>query len=308
MKTFISALVLAVLMFGCNSNQKLTDKQKEEIKALAEVKYTHYLNYYNELKFDSITLAYSSDAYIMADGRLITLEKTKADNEAWKKSAKSVKLRIDSLHTRVISKNAVQITSYYTMNNSDTANNNYFSKGYQTVLLDPGLKTGYISELAETNDFSPVEYAEDISPQFRKAVPNINWRNNIAKQQFQYSWIYNIAYQKQKGISAEKAAEMYVNTFISSWDKTKGFDLLSKRVFLITQSVWSQSKILQYDDNTLKIELPKDHKDWLNFIKITDEEAVVSHITAWKTISEHMGVNFSYENKENTFTMTFTRK
>ena len=194
------------------------------------------------------------------------------------------------------------------MNNSDTANNNYFSKGYQTVLLDPSLKTGYISELAETNDFSPVEYAEDISPQFRKAVPNINWRNNIAKQQFQYSWIYNIAYQKQKGISAEKAAEMYVNTFISSWDKTKGFDLLSKRVFLITQSVWSQSKILQSDNNTIKIELPKDHKEWLSYIKVTDEEAVISHITTWKIISEHMGVNFSYENKENTFTMTFTRK
>lgn len=308
MKTIISVLMLTALICGCNSNQSLTDKQKVDIKALAEVKYRHCFNYYNELKFDSITNAFSKDAYIMVDGRLISHENLRTEYEGWSKSAKSLNVKIDSLYTKVILNNAVLITCYFSMKYTDTANYFTFAKGYQSVLLNPTLKEGYISHLTETNDYSPVEYAEDIAPQFTNPAPNLNWRHNFAQQQFQHIWIYNIGYQKQKGIPAEKASEAIINSVLSSWDKTRGFDGLCKNVIFICQSLWNKSKILQRDNNALKIELSKDHKALLKFVKITDEEAVISHITAWKIVSEHMGANFAFENKENSFTMTFTRK
>ncbi len=300
--------IIIILTGSCQSKQTLTDQEKENVKIKAEALYSDFFRLFNEMKLDSAAMVFSDDVYCSEDGELWTKPRIKEGFKAYSKTLKQMNGSIDSLHTRVISKDAAQITAYYTILQIDTANKEIFVKGVQTVLINPNLKTGFISECIESNDYTAIQYNDQIPKEFQTGYVNLNWRHGFMLRQYQILWAFLVDIMKQKGISPVQTGELMGKKYAPTWNEKEGFDGLSKNMVFIAQTGYSRTKVLERSANSLKIEFSKDYKGALPLLKVSDEDITASFVKCFEPIAERMGANLQSENKENSFTITFTRK
>jgi hypothetical protein len=300
--------LIAFLFCGCNKSQTLSNEEIANIKAKAESKYLQFFRQMDELKFDSAAMHFSKDIYCMGDGELWSYDRMVKTFNGFKKSIRDMKVSLDSLHSRVISQDAVQMTLYYTMFQLDTSNIETYAKGVQTVLVNPELKDGYVSECIEFNDYFPLQYAENVPKEFQTGYTNLNWRHGFEVKQIYPAWLYLIDTNKKKGIPADKTGEDFGKIIASTWNPQDGFDGFSKSIVFISQAMYLKSKVLERDANTIKVEYSKDYLPLLTIFNVNEEDMLSSWNSAMGQVSNRMGADLKTENTGKSFTMTFTRK